>query len=145
MEKITDFIETQGIFLSWIVAFIATLGSLFFSEIMGFTPCLLCWYQRILMYPLSIILLIATIKNDRQIALYVFPLALIGLMISGYHYVLQKTPTAELGACGVIPCTTQYINWFGFITIPFLAFIAFTIIASIHIFIWIRSKGESIS
>jgi disulfide bond formation protein DsbB len=141
MEKITDFIETQGIFLSWIVAFIATLGSLFFSEIMGFTPCLLCWYQRILMYPLSIILLIATIRNDRHISIYVFPLALIGLLTSGYHYIIQKMPTAELGACGIIPCTTQYINWFGFITIPFLAFIAFTIIASIHIFIWIRSKG----
>jgi disulfide bond formation protein DsbB len=145
MEKITDFIETQGIFLSWIVAFIATLGSLFFSEIMGFTPCLLCWYQRILMYPLSIILLIATIRNDRHISIYVFPLALIGLLTSGYHYIIQKMPTAELGACGIIPCTTQYINWFGFITIPFLAFVAFTIIASIHIFIWIRSKGESIS
>jgi disulfide bond formation protein DsbB len=141
MEKIKGFIETQGIFLSWIVAFSATLGSLFFSEIMGFTPCLLCWYQRILMYPLAIILLIATIKNDRHISIYVFPLALVGLAISGYHYVLQKTPMTELGACGVIPCTTQYINWFGFVTIPFLAFVAFTIIAGVHIFIWIRYKG----
>jgi disulfide bond formation protein DsbB len=141
MERLKEFIETQGIFLSWIVAFIATLGSLFFSEVMGFTPCLLCWYQRILMYPLSIILLIATIKNDRNISIYVFPLAFIGLAISGYHYYLQKTPTIELGACGVIPCTTQYIHWFGFITIPFLAFVAFMIIAVIHLFIWIRCKG----
>jgi disulfide bond formation protein DsbB len=141
MEKLKEFIEKQGLFISWAVALVATLGSLFLSEVMGFIPCSLCWYQRILMYPLSIILLIATIKNDKHISVYVFPLALIGASISVYHYILQKTPIAESGACGIIPCTTQYVNWFGFITIPFLALIAFVTIAVIHILIWILIRG----
>ncbi len=141
MRSITSFIYKQGLFLSWAIALIATAGSLYFSEVMLFTPCLWCWYQRIAMYPLVILLGIATVKNDRHISIYVLPISLIGLTMSIYHYLQQKVPFFDntSGACSIIPCTGQYINWLGFITIPFLAGTAFLVISIIHILI-IKSK-----
>ncbi|NRD76288.1 disulfide bond formation protein B [Bacillus sp. BRMEA1] len=120
----------KSLLFAWIAAVIATLGSLYFSEVMHFIPCTLCWYQRIFMYPLAIILGIAFYKNDRDIYKYVLPLSIIGMFISGYHLLLQKIPYLqqfEMCTTGV-PCSKDYINWLGFITIPMLAFIAFTII-----------------
>ena len=113
--------------IGWVASFIASLGSLYFSEIMKYTPCNLCWYQRIFMYPLVIILGIAVFKKDANIALYSLILSAIGGCISIYHYSIQKIDF--LGdnslSCGIVPCTGEYINWLGFITIPFLALIAF--------------------
>lgn len=120
----------KSLFLAWMTSLFAMGGSLYFSEQMGFIPCTLCWYQRILMYPLTIILGIAFYKNDKQIYSYVLPLSIIGMCTSAYHYALQKIPSInEFSACtSGVPCSGQYINWFHFITIPFLALIAFTII-----------------
>ncbi|MFS1516051.1 disulfide oxidoreductase [Bacillus sp. SCS-151] len=119
------------LFISWAVSLIATLGSLFFSEVMMFIPCELCWYQRILMYPLVIILGIALVKKDYSISLYSFVLSTIGGLISIYHLSIQKI--SFMGehslSCGMIPCNVEYINWMGFITIPFLALIAFVLIS----------------
>ncbi|WP_407268519.1 disulfide oxidoreductase [Radiobacillus sp. PE A8.2] len=121
------------LYLAWIVSVIATLGSLYFSEIRGFVPCELCWYQRILMYPLSLILGIATFQNDLAVKKYVLPLASIGWTISLFHYMEQKIPGfAEIKPCANgVPCSAEYINWLGFITIPFLAFTAFSLLISI--------------
>ncbi|MCM3668974.1 disulfide oxidoreductase [Mesobacillus maritimus] len=118
------------LYLAWIVSIVATLGSLYFSEIAGFIPCELCWYQRILMYPLVLLLGIATFQNDLNIKKYVLPFGLIGWLVSLNHYMVQKVPGfAEIKPCvNGVPCSAQYINWFGFITIPFLAFTAFTLI-----------------
>ncbi|MFD1781514.1 disulfide oxidoreductase [Fredinandcohnia salidurans] len=118
------------LYMAWLVSVVATLGSLYFSEIRGFIPCELCWYQRILMYPLALILGIGTFQSDFSVKKYVLPLSVIGWCISLFHYLEQKVPGfAEIKPCVQgVPCTTEYINWFGFITIPFLAFIAFTII-----------------
>jgi len=120
----------KPLLLAWLAAIIATLGSLYFSEVMHFIPCMLCWYQRIFMYPLAIILGIAFYRNDQGIYRYVLPLSIIGMLISGYHTLLQRLPYLqqfEMCTTGV-PCSKDYINWLGFITIPLLAFIAFTII-----------------
>lgn len=120
----------KPLLLSWVAALIATLGSLYFSEVMHFIPCTLCWYQRIFMYPLVIILGIAFYRNDQGIYRYVLPLSIIGMLISGYHTLLQKLSFLqqfEMCTTG-IPCSKDYINWLGFITIPLLAFIAFTVI-----------------
>jgi len=115
---------------AWVTSILAMGGSLFFSEQMGFIPCTLCWYQRILMYPLVMLLGIAFYRNDRDIWKYVLPLSAIGMVLSGYHYALQKIPALEgFSTCtSGVPCSGQYINWLGFITIPFLAFVAFTVI-----------------
>lgn len=118
------------LFAAWIVSLVATAGSLYFSEIAGFIPCTLCWYQRILMYPLPILLGIAFYKNDTSFAIYGMSLASIGLLFSLYHYSLQKVPMMKaLESCNVgVPCSGDYINWLGFITIPFLAGSAFLLI-----------------
>ncbi|MGG3468227.1 disulfide oxidoreductase [Neobacillus pocheonensis] len=133
----------KSLLLSWLAAIIATLGSLYFSEVMHFIPCTLCWYQRIFMYPLAIILGIAVYRNDKGIYKYVLPLSIIGILISGYHTLLQKIPYLqqfEMCTSGV-PCSKDYINWLGFITIPLLALIAFIII-TISLVILARSQKE---
>lgn len=121
---------SKSLLLAWISAIIATTGSLYFSEVRHFIPCTLCWYQRIFMYPLVILLGIAFYRNDRGIYKYVLPLSIIGMLISGYHTLLQKIPYIqqfEMCTTGV-PCSKDYLNWLGFITIPLMAFVAFTII-----------------
>ncbi len=106
------------------------LGSLYFSEVRHYLPCNLCWYQRIMMYPLVGILLVGLLRQDNNLPYYVLPFSLLGQAIATYHYLLEKTTifpaptTCQVG----IPCTTAWINWFGFITIPFLAMLAFFII-----------------
>lgn len=129
-EKGNQFFQEYLLYFAWVVSIIATLGSLYFSEIKGYVPCEYCWYQRILMYPLTIILGIAAFKNDKRIKSYVLPLTIIGGSISLYHYLIQKVPgLSPIKACVYgVPCNVQYINWFGFITIPFLALTAFVII-----------------
>jgi disulfide bond formation protein DsbB len=126
------------------VALVATLGSLYFSEVLMYIPCELCWYQRIFMYPLVVLLGIAAVKKDAAIANYVLPLSVIGGTISIYHYLVQKV--AFFGensvSCGVVPCTGQYINWLGFITIPFLALTGFTAITILLIYVKKLSKKE---
>lgn len=140
--KWNRFIKENALHMSWVVALVATLGSLYFSEIMRFLPCKLCWYQRILMYPLVIILGIAAVRKDTKQYLYVLPLSVWGMGISLYHYLMQKTSWFKDGAaaCGPIPCDVDYIDWLGFITIPFLALVAFTLITIIHILLAVADR-----
>ncbi|WP_066059430.1 disulfide oxidoreductase [Robertmurraya korlensis] len=132
------------LFLAFAAALIAMFGSLYFSEIRQYEPCELCWYQRILMYPFVVLLGIATVKKDYGIAFYTMILSVIGGMISLYHFGLQKLSflADAAPACGRIPCTGQYINWLGFITIPFLALIAFIIVFVCSFLIWKQTKEE---
>ena len=119
-----------GLYLAWLVAITATAGSLFFSEAAGFVPCALCWYQRILMYPQAILLGIAGYRKDASVIPYLLPLNVLGVGVALFHYLEQKIPgfgVPEVCRQGV-PCNVQYINWLGFITIPFLSLIAFTLV-----------------
>lgn len=118
----------------WAQTLVAVLGSLFYSEILGYIPCELCWIQRIFMYPLVIIYGVAALKKDLSIALPGLILSGIGFFISLYHYLVQKLPALQEvgGSCNNIPCNLQYVNYFGFITIPFLAGAAFVIIFILH-------------
>ncbi|MFC7784930.1 MULTISPECIES: disulfide oxidoreductase [unclassified Rossellomorea] len=118
------------LFLAWASSLVASLGSLYFSEIMKYEPCELCWYQRILMYPMVILLGVAYVRKDFQAALYSTSLSGIGILVSLYHYSIQKVSflSESAPACGRVPCTGEYINLFGFITIPFLALTGFIII-----------------
>lgn len=124
------FWKENGLFLAWMVAVTATLGSLYFSEIMQYIPCKLCWFQRIFMYPLVIILGIATLKRDLRITAYVLPLSVIGGLFSLFHVIYERTDWfhGTVNFCGENPCDFRYINWFGFITIPLLALVAFVLI-----------------
>lgn len=128
------------IFYAWLISLIATLGSLFFSEVMEFVPCSLCWYQRIAMYPLVIILGTALWKNVKDIYVTTMPLAIIGWALSVYHIGVQYDLIPESASPCIqgIPCSSMYINWLGFITIPILSFIAFSLI---NFSLW-KSKNE---
>lgn len=120
----------MSLIFSWLIALIATLGSLFFSDVMGFIPCSLCWYQRIAMYPLVLILGLAAWKNRNDVTLYAFPLSITGWLLALYHLGVQYEIIPESASPCVqgVPCSSMYINWLGFITIPFLSFTAFTLI-----------------
>ncbi|GAB2699546.1 disulfide oxidoreductase [Paenibacillus thermoaerophilus] len=123
-------IEENALYWAFLVALVATMGSLYFSEVRHYIPCSLCWYQRIFMYPLTILFGVAAVRKDRGVIYYGFPLAAIGGSISLYHVLLQKLDwmKSNMPACGLIPCDTDYINWFGFVTIPVLALTAFILI-----------------
>ncbi|MTT33152.1 disulfide bond formation protein B [Terrilactibacillus sp. BCM23-1] len=129
------------LYLAWLMAILATFGSLYLSEILGWTPCKLCWFQRIFMYPLTVLLGIACFRNDRQIALYVLPLSIVGGLISAYHYAEQHIQALQNQTfCGQgVSCSQKYFEAFGFITIPFLAFIAF---ACISLFVTIDYRND---
>ncbi|APW65445.1 disulfide bond formation protein B [Poseidonibacter parvus] len=130
------------VFLSFITATIATLGSLFFSEVMEFIPCSMCWYQRIFMYPLVLIFLVNMLYPDDKIVKYAMPIVLVGLSFSIYHNLLmfEIIPESIVPCVQGVPCSTEYINWLGFITIPFLSLISYSIILILLLFI---KKGIS--
>ena len=117
-------------YLAWVVALVGTVGSLFFSEVMGLPPCDLCWYQRIAMYPLVVIIGAGIVMRDSRMKTYALPFALIGLAISVYHNllyygVIPKTITP----CGEgVSCTEAQIEWFGFVTIPLMGLVSFLLI-----------------
>lgn len=121
----------KGVWIAWIVALVSTVGSLVYSEIIHFEPCRLCWFQRIAMYPLAIVLLVGAIRREWQVKYYGLPLALIGLGISIYHYIIQTFPALEGGGgCDPSnPCSAKYVDIFGFVSIPFMAGSGFILIA----------------
>lgn len=118
---------------AWAQAFVGTLGSLYFSEFMNLPPCVLCWYQRIAMYPLVAILAVGILRKDKSVALYALPFALAGLAIAVYHNLLYwKILPESVAPCTLgISCTTKFFEWFGFITIPFLSLLAFSVLTLI--------------
>ena len=123
MEKIARY-------LAWITAMLATSGSLFASEIAHFPPCVLCWYQRIAMYPLVLIIAVGILKKDKNLPFYVLPLAVIGGAVAVFHNLLyyQLIPHFAVPCSLGISCTTKFIEWFGFVTIPFLSLMSFMVI-----------------
>ena len=115
------------------VAIIATMGSLYLSEVVHLIPCKLCWYQRIAMYPLAVILPIAAFRNDGRARLYAATIATIGAVIAGYHRVIQAYPTLDTGSCSATgpSCSSPLIEKFGFVTIPYMALSAFLLILAL--------------
>ncbi|MGE7925919.1 disulfide oxidoreductase [Viridibacillus arvi] len=134
-------IKVWALYFAWFVSILATLGSLYFSEIKGFIPCELCWIQRIFMYPLVVILGIGTFQSDISVRKFVLPLSILGGVISFFHYLEQKIPNfGGIKPCmSGVPCSSEYINWFGFITIPFLALIAFMVITISMITLFLKN------
>lgn len=113
-------------YVALLAACLATGGSLFFSAQLGWLPCTLCWYQRILMYPLSVLIAVGILRRDNGLLLYALPFSVVGAGVSLYHYLLIKTDWFPPPPCRAgVPCTVDYIDFFGFINIPFLALTAF--------------------
>ncbi len=123
-------VEGYELWLVFLVSSIATAGSLFFSEIAHFVPCELCWYQRICMYPLTIISLLAAVANDRGVARYLLPLPLVGAGVSVYHILVENGVFQQTQACLISApggCATKWIEEFGYVTIPVLALTGFAL------------------
>ncbi len=127
---VTKLIKDNLLYIAWITALAATAGSLYFSEVLGFTPCILCWYQRIAMYPLVLIIGIGIIKKEKGFYHYALPLSVIGGVIAFYQNLLYYGVVSEsLAPCITgVSCITRYIKLLGFMDIPFLSFISFAII-----------------
>ena len=137
-------VKKAAVYTAWIQSIVATLGSLYFSEIKHYTPCTLCWYQRIFMYPLVLLLAIAILRKDKQIHMYVLPMSVIGWGIALYHVLLQKGILPESIAPCILgaSCTTKYVGYFGFITIPVMSLTAFSVII-IFMIIFLKNERKS--
>ncbi|MCA9392272.1 disulfide bond formation protein B [candidate division WWE3 bacterium] len=118
-----------GMLLALIIALTSTLGSLYFSELQGFAPCLLCWYQRIFMYPLVFIILISIMTKDRKASRYILPLVGFGGIIAALHVYIQTFPTSVISCTfNDVSCSDNYFTYFGFITIPVMSLVSFVVI-----------------
>lgn len=119
-------------YIAWTQALVATVGSLAFSEILHLTPCTLCWYQRIAMYPLVLVIGVGIVLGDRRLALYALPASVIGLVIAVYHNLLYYGVLPEgVVQCSLgVSCTERQLELLGlpFLTIPTMSMIAFTVI-----------------
>src|SRR3989338_4553134 len=130
-KRLNQWLADNTLLFAFIVALTATSGSLFYSEVMGYDPCKLCWFQRILMYPQVILWGLALIKKDRKIVDYGLTLSIIGALIAAYHYLLQigLAPSIDCGAVGyAAQCSQRFVMEFGYITIPMMALTAFVMI-----------------
>ena len=131
----------QAVWLAWFVAAVAMAGSLFFSLVEDFTPCQLCWYQRIAMYPLVIILLVGALLRDRRVSLYAAVFPVVGAAISVYHIYIEVNPEKESASCKAgIPCSTRWIDEFGYVTIPVMALSAFVLIGLLLVVSFIAGR-----
>ncbi|MBA3016160.1 MAG: disulfide bond formation protein B [Proteobacteria bacterium] len=121
------------LFLCWVVASMSTLGSVFFSYVMEFAPCVLCWYQRICLFPLVIILAVGLFPFDKGVVRYSLPLAIAGWLTACYHNLLYSgiIPKSLTPCSKGVSCTEEYINLFGFLTIPMLSLLSFSAIIAI--------------
>ena len=121
------------LYAAWTQSLIATVGSLYFSEIMRLPPCSLCWYQRIFMYPLVFILGVGIASSDRRVLLYALPMAVMGWLVAVYHNLLyyKIIPEGFTTCVSGVSCTSKQIEWLGFITIPLLSLSAFTVILAL--------------
>lgn len=133
----------------WIICMITTgamVGSLYFSESVGFAPCKLCWYQRIAMYSIAIISFVAALRNDKNIVRYTIVLAPLGLIVSTYHYLLEWFPTLETNVCSLdVPCTAVWFRELGFVTLCFMAGCAFITVIAVSLAIIREQKIDSTS
>ncbi len=121
------------VFAAWLVAAVATLGALFFGEVMKVPTCSLCWYQRIFMFPLVFILPFGLFPVDAKVARIALPLAAAGWLIASWHVLLVAgvVPETATPCTQGVPCSETYIRWFGFVTIPLLAWLAFSLIIAL--------------
>jgi len=120
-------------FLAWLIATLATLGSLFLGEVMGYTPCVLCWYQRIVMFPLVVVLAVGLFPFDPRVLRYALPFVVAGWGLALYHLLLVAgwIPEAIRPCQQGVPCSHVQVVWFGFVTIPLLSLAAFSLIAAL--------------
>ena len=130
------------LFAAWLIAAVATLGSLFLSWVMGFPPCVLCWYQRICLFPLVVVLAVGLFPFDRRAVRYALPLAALGWLIAAYHNLVYAgiVPEDLLPCAQGVSCTEEYLELFGFLSIPLMSLLAFTALVAVLVVLQRRSS-----
>lgn len=131
------------LFACWLVAGVAAAGSLFFSDVMGFAPCVLCWYQRICLFPLVVILAAGLFPFDRSVVRYALPLATAGWLTAVYHNLVHAgiLPESVAPCSQGVSCSEEYIDLFGFLSIPMLSLLAFSAIVALLVVTHRRASG----
>lgn len=133
VERVWTQCQDSALGIACMVALIATLGSLYLSEIAHYPPCTLCWLQRIAMYPLVVVLGIGAMRDDRNVSWYALPLAGIGAALAFYHALVQRVPSLQQAtSCSAeAPCNAMWVREFGFVSIPVMALGAFLLIGAL--------------
>jgi disulfide bond formation protein DsbB len=132
LQAVRDAVEPVVLPLATIVAVVTMAGSLYFSEVAHYVPCPLCWLQRAVAYPVAVILVIAAFRRDVAVRIYVLPLVAIGTVISTYHWLLERYPQLETSFCSTgASCAAPWFTRVGFITLAYMAFSSFVLIASL--------------
>jgi disulfide bond formation protein DsbB len=138
-------IAPQSVVFAWIVATVTTLGSLYYSEHAGFVPCELCWYQRIVMYPLVIVLGVAVLRRDRAVWITTLVFVAVGAPLSLYHWLVERVPAfAESSSCSAItPCSTPWFEKWGFVTLAWMAMSSFLLIGVLMVCTVLGTRGRA--
>jgi len=142
MLKLINLTKHNAHYLAWVIALLATVVSFSLSEIFNLPPCVLCWWQRIFMYPLVIIIGVGIMRKDKNWPFTTIPLAIIGTLVALYHSLIQWNiiPDNQTFCSLGVSCTTTQINWLGFITIPFMSLMSFV---AIIVFTLIYKKSHA--
>ncbi len=146
LVEIRDTLLGGELWVAWAFALVATLGSLYFSQVADFIPCELCWFQRIAMYPMVVVLFVSAWRGDVRTGVqYTFLFPIVGILVSAYHIYIEENPSAAPKACNVggASCVTKWIDKFGYITIPVLAATAFAAIITLLAFAWSRRHAAA--
>ena len=129
--------------VAWLAAVVSTVGSLYLSSMVGFVPCVLCWYQRIAMYPLVLVVGVGALTADHRTWRFALPLSVAGGATAVYHILLQFRPALDVGACSPdVPCTLRYLYVFGFVSIPVMALGGFLLISALLVAAQVARPGE---
>jgi disulfide bond formation protein DsbB len=139
--RVVDVVGPSAQRLAWLVAAVATAGSLYYSEIADFVPCRLCWFQRICMYPLSVVLLVGVILRDHRARWYAAPFVVVGAPLSLYHWLMERGVFSESSSCSAtVPCAVPWFTELGYVTLAFMAMSGFLLIGTLLVVdgIWDR-------
>jgi disulfide bond formation protein DsbB len=132
-RSLVSAIGPHAVLLAWVVALVTTLGSLYYSEHAGFIPCELCWYQRIVMYPLVIVLGVAWLRRDRKVWITGLVFVALGAPLSLYHWLVERVPSfASTSSCSLdVPCTSPWFEKLGYVTLAWMAMSSFLLIGTL--------------
>lgn len=132
-KEVLSYFSKKAFLLSFLIALSSMLGSLFYSEVAGYGPCKLCWYQRILMYPLVPLFGFAILRKRKDITDYALLLSTVGAVLAGYHYLLQIGAVPSIGCAAVgysIGCSQRFVMQYGYITLPLMSLTGFALIST---------------
>jgi len=137
MKSIKDFFGKNGLLFALIISLSSIIGSLYFSIILEYPPCELCWYQRVFMYPIAFVILASMIFKKKDASLYSIVLASVGFLVSLYHVIILNLPNVvEICAVGEVSCLTEYFTYFGYVTIPVMSLTGFLMIIVFCLLSW---------